>query len=438
MTSCVRDFFDFIKSSPRPYHTAESACRILADNGYAELFEDDEFDIKPGGKYYCRRGDSAVIAFRVPTCKIQGFGITASHGDSPALRLRSSDGWSSDGYFHVAAERYGGMYYSSWLDRPLELCGRAIVREGGEYRLRLFRSGKGMCVIPSVAIHLNSKANKEQTLNPAVDLVPIIDTGDVAVTVRSEIARLLDVPEEQIISTDGVLSIPAEPELIGARENMIVSPRLDDLMCAYTMLAGFVRSGEHESTGTVPVYVLYDGEEIGSSIREGAESDLLPSLLRRIIAAVPGTPDFAQLMNSSMVISADNAHAVHPNHPEFSDKTAASRPNGGVTLKHSARRSYTTDGLSGAIVQEICARAGVPMQHYENRGDLVGGSTLGAIAMSKLPCLFADIGGSQLAMHSAVETAGADDVEYLVRFAEAFYASTIAYHGDVLKIGGQI
>ena len=435
MTPCIKKLFDFIESSPTPYHTAETVCNILRNNGYTEIFEEDEIRLASGGKYYCRRGASAVLAFRVPQKAITGFNVTAAHGDSPALRLRSSDGWPSDGYFHVSAERYGGMLYSSWLDRPLELCGRAILRSGCEYSLRLFRSGRGSCVIPSLAIHLSPKANKEQTLNPAVDLVPIIDVGDAAVTVRSEIARIIGVPEEHILTVDGVLSVPDKPMLIGARENMIMSPRLDDLMCVYTMLAGFVESEVKAADGVAPVYVLYDGEEIGSTIREGAESDILPSLLGRIAEALPGTPELSRLMNSSMVISADNAHAVHPNHPEFSDKTAAPRLNGGVTLKQSARRSYTTDGLSGAIVKEICKMAGVPCQHYENRGDLSGGTTLGAIAMAKFPCLFADIGAAQLAMHSAVETAGADDVGYLIRFAEKFYTTPILYSRNMLKIG---
>lgn len=434
MTLEMHDFFEFIKASPSPYHSAQAAVSMLEREGYVELAESEPFALERGGKYYCRRGDSAIIAFRIPTGRIGGFNITASHGDSPALRLRSSDVYESGGYIHVPVERYGSMLRSSWIDRPLELSGRAIVRDGDAYSRRLFRSNKGICIIPSLAPHLNAKANKDQTIDPAKDLIPVIGCGGTSVSITEIIAECLSLQPCDIVSYDGVLSISADPELVGVCDDMIASPRLDDLMCAYTMLRGFISSADSPADDRVPVYVLCDGEEIGSSIREGAASDFMPSVLARIARSCDGG-DLCRFVDTSMVISADNAHAVHPNHPEYAEMTAAPLLGGGVTLKHSASRSYTTDAVGSAIVSEICKTAGVPIQHYENRGDLPGGSTLGAIAQSGFSCVFADIGASQLAMHSAIETAGAADVTYLSKFAEEYYRTGISVCGNTLKIG---
>lgn len=421
MTSETKSLFEFIESCPDPYHASKTVCERLSGAGYTEITEYG--NTSEIGKYYVRRGN-AVIAFRIPEDPT-GFMITASHSDSPGFRLKPSGDKSSGEYTVLTVERYGGMLHSSWLDRLLELSGRAMVRKEDGICSRLFRSNAPAAVIPSVAIHLNRKANTDFTLDAARDLVPLFGkNGD---SIKEYIAELCGVPTEDVVSFDGVLSCGDKPFTFGKDGKFIASPRLDDLMCAHTMLEGFLAADESTS---VPVYCLYDGEEIGSRIRDGAGSDLLPTVLRMIAG---DEKTYRRMLENSVLISADNAHAVHPNRPELSDSNGV-KLNGGVVVKRSASRSYMTEGDSDALVCEICHRADVPVQHFSNRSDLPGGSTLGAIAVTGLPVMCADIGAPQLAMHSAVETAGEVDAAYMTAFAKEFYSSAVDVTADGIGI----
>lgn len=420
MRSETKSLFDFIESCPDPYHAAETVCDRLLREGYAETAE---YDSPKSGKYFVRRGN-AVAAFRIPNAPT-GYMITASHSDSPAFRLKPSGDKASNDYSVLCVERYGGMLHSSWLDRPLELSGRAMRRTDSGVRSILFRSNVPAAVIPSVAIHLNRKANTEFTLDAARDLVPLF--GNKKDSVKDCIAKLCGASPSEIVSYDGVLSCAERPFTFGSDGQFIASPRLDDLMCASTMLEGFLAA---EESSAVPVYCLYDGEEIGSRLRDGAASDLLSTVLRMIAG---DEKNYRRMLSQSVLVSADNAHAVHPNRPELSDSTDV-RLNGGLVVKRSASRSYMTEGDSDAVVSEICGRVGVPVQHYSNRSDLPGGSTLGAIAVTGLPVMCADIGAPQLAMHSAVETAGERDAAYMTAFAKEFYSSSIDVSGSGITI----
>lgn len=421
MADETKKLFDFIEKCPDPYHTASVVAEILEDAGYIGIHEYSE--APNPGKYYVRRGN-AVVAFRVPRY-LTGFMISASHGDSPAFRLKPSGDRSASVYQVLCTERYGGMLNSSWLDRPLELSGRAMVRTEKGIKPVLFRSGAPAAVIPSVAPHLNRKANTELTLDVARDLVPLF--GDKGDSIKDYIAKLCGVAADETVSFDAVLSCADKPCTFGCDGKFIASPRLDDLMCAYTMLEGFLTA---EESGAVPVYCLYDGEEIGSRLRDGAGADLLPSVLRMIAG---DEKLYRRMLENTVLVSADNAHAVHPNRPELSDSTDV-RLNGGVVVKRSASRSYMTEGDSDALICELCRRAGIPVQHFSNRSDLPGGSTLGAIAVTGLPVMCADIGAPQLAMHSAVETAGAADAAYLTELAKEFYSSAVSVTEEGIEI----
>ena len=412
--------FDFIKASHDPYHASAAVCERLTAAGYTEVREYDTVGV---GKYFVRRGN-AVAAFRTRE-DAAGFMISASHVDSPSFRLKSSGDKAAAGYKVLASERYGGMLNYTWLDRPLILSGRAMVRTEDGVRAVLFESDTPAAMIPSVAPHLNRKANTDFVPDAARDLVPLFGDGDDLV--KDYIAKLCGVSAEDVVSFDGVLTPADEPKLFGARGQFIASPGLDDLMCVYTMLEGFLGA---EESSAVPVFCALDGEEIGSRLRDGAGADFLPTVLRMIAGDEQA---YKRMLTNTVLISADNAHAVHPNRPELSD-SADVKLNGGVVVKRSASHSYMTEADSDAIVCEICRMADVPVQHFSNRSDLPGGSTLGAIAVTGLPVICADIGAAQLAMHSAVETAGAADVGYMTDFAKKFYSSAVEITSDGITI----
>lgn len=421
MNSETKSLFEFIEKCPDPYHASAVICDMLRGEGYTEV---KEYGGVSSGKYFVRRGN-AIAAFRVPESAAKGFMISASHIDSPCFRIKSAGCKIFAEYSVMCCERYGGMLHSSWLDRPLELSGRAVIRTGSGVSMKLFRSETPAALIPSVAIHLNRKANTDFKLDPAKDLVPLFGEKDASVT--DYIAELCGVTPEELVSFDGVISCADKGFAFGCDERFIASPRLDDLMCVKTMLDGFLES---DDSTAVPVYCVYDGEEIGSRLRDGAGSDFLPTVLRMIA----GDEDsYRWMLENTVLLSADNAHAVHPNHPELSDSNAV-RLNGGVTIKRSASRSYMTEGDTDGVVCELCRRANVPVQRFFNRSDLPGGSTLGAIAVTGLPVLCADIGAPQLAMHSAVECAGEADVEHMTLFAKEFYSSSVETTSDGITI----
>lgn len=416
----VNRLFDFIKASPDPYHASQVVCDRLTAAGYTEV---QEYDTVGAGKYFVRRGN-AIAAFR--KCESNaGFMISASHVDSPSFRLKSSGDKASAGYKVLASERYGGMLNYTWFDRPLTLSGRAMVRTADGVRAVLFESDTPAAMIPSVAPHLNRKANTDFVPDATRDLVPLFGDGDDLV--KDYIAKLCGVSADDVVSFDGVLTPADEPKLFGARGQFIASPRLDDLMCVYTMLEGFLAA---DNSAAVPVFCALDGEEIGSRLRDGAGADFLPAVLR-MIAGDENT--YRRMLKDSVLVSADNAHAVHPNRPELSD-SADVKLNGGIVVKRSASHSYMTESDSDAIVCELCRMADVPVQHFSNRSDLPGGSTLGAIAVTGLPVICADIGAPQLAMHSAVETAGSADVRYMTEFAKRFYSSAVKITPDGITI----
>ncbi len=421
MNSEIKSLFEFIEKCPDPYHTSAVICDMLKDDGYTEV---KEYGGVSSGKYFVRRGN-AVAAFRVPESAAKGFMISASHIDSPGFRLKAAGCMNTGDYTVLCSERYGGMLHYSWFDRPLELSGRAVIRTGSGVSMKLFRSETPAAIIPSVAIHLNRKANTEFKPDPARDLVPLF--GEKGASVTEYIAELCGVTTEELVSFDGVLSCADKGFAFGFDEKFIASPRLDDLLCVKTMLDGFL---EAEESSAVPVFCVYDGEEIGSKLRDGAGSDFLPTVLRMIA----GDEDsYRWMLENTVLLSADNGHAVHPNHPELADSHDV-RLNGGVTIKRSASRSYMTEGDTDGIVCELCRRANVPMQRFFNRSDLPGGSTLGAIAVTGLPVLCADIGAPQLAMHSAVEIAGESDVEHMTLFAKEFYSSSVETASDGITI----
>lgn len=400
-----------IARSPTCYHAAATAAELLTAAGYAPLDEGRRWQLRPGGKYYMTRGGSALIAFRVPERAPEGFRLAAAHGDSPCFKLKENAALRDGGYLRLNTEVYGGLRMSSWFDRPLSVAGRLFTEEDGVLRQTLVNIDRDLLVIPSVAIHMNRNANDGMKYQANVDTVPLFSAEDPDAAILSMAAEAAGVRPEDVLGQDLFLYCRGRGTVLGAHGEYILSPKLDDLACAWGCTQGFLASGD---SGSLPVLCIFDNEEVGSATKQGAASTFLRDTLRRISLALGQDEEaFQTTLARSFLVSADNAHAVHPDHPEYADADNCPRMNEGVVIKFNANQRYATDGRSCAVFRAICADAGVPVQVMANRSDLPGGSTLGCIAGTLVPVSTVDIGLPQLAMHAAWETMGAADCGYL-------------------------
>ena len=432
MDNINRELLSFIERSPSAWHAAAEVARELEGAGYTRLYEERDWALAAPGKYYVVRSGSAVVALDLPA-QPDGFLIMAAHDDSPAFRVKSSGEEKTLGlYTRLPVERYGGMICSTWLDRPLSVAGRAAVRENGGVVMKLVDLDRDLLLIPNVAIHMDRTVNEGKNFNPNSDMIPLMGGPELKKSLKALIAESLGAAEEDLLGHELNL-YPRTPGTVwGAEEEFVSAPRLDDLQCAFGCLRGFLQA---ENRQKAKVLCIFDNEEVGSGSRQGADSEFLGDVLRRVWAAL-GRSDAqarAALANSFMV-SADNAHAVHPNHPEYADRGERPVMNGGVVIKTSASLSYTTDGFSAAVFSELCRKAEVPVQRFSNRPDLRGGGTLGHISLAHVSVPTLDIGLAQLAMHSCYETAGAKDTEHLLRAARAFYESGYRVSGESVTL----
>ena len=432
MDNINRELLSFIERSPSAWHAAAEVARELEGAGYTRLYEERDWALAAPGKYYVVRSGSAVVALDLPA-QPDGFLIMAAHDDSPAFRVKSSGEEKTLGlYTRLPVERYGGMICSTWLDRPLSVAGRAAVRENGGVVMKLVDLDRDLLLIPNVAIHMDRTVNEGKNFNPNSDMIPLMGGPELKKSLKALIAESLGAAEEDLLGHELNL-YPRTPGTVwGAEEEFVSAPRLDDLQCAFGCLRGFLQA---ENRQKAKVLCIFDNEEVGSGSRQGADSEFLGDVLRRVWAAL-GRSDAqarAALANSFMV-SADNAHAVHPNHPEYADRGERPVMNGGVVIKTSASLSYTTDGFSAAVFSELCRKAEVPVQRFSNRPDLRGGGTLGHISLAHVSVPTLDIGLAQLAMHSCYETAGAKDTGYLVRAARAFYECGYRVSGERVEL----
>ena len=422
----TRRLLDFLDASPSCYHAVDNLARRLEAEGYERLREVEPWTLRTGGKYYVVRGDSSLAAFRVPGGVPAGFMLAAAHSDSPTYKVREeAEVLSAGNCVRLAVEPYGGMIARSWLDRPLSVAGRLVVRREGGIATQLVNVDRDLLVIPSVAIHLDREVNQGTALKANTDLLPLLGCGTERGRFRALLAEAAGVPEEDILSTELFLYPRAAAVLLGAEGEFVASPRLDDLQCVFGCLEGFLAAKEG---GSVPVLCVFNNEEVGSGTRQGADSTFLTDVLERISTALGR--DWRLMAVNSFLVSADNAHAVHPAHPELSD--GAERPvlNGGVVLKYNAGQKYTTDAVSGAVFREVCRAVDVPVQRYSNRADLPGGSTLGNISSAHLSIPSVDIGLPQLAMHAAYEVAGSRDTALLVRAMAEYFSRSFRYLPD--------
>ena len=414
---------DFISASPTCFHAiANTAARLIAA-GYAPLSEGERWTLRPGDRRFVIRGGSSIIAFRVPQELRGGFMMAAAHSDSPAFKLKEHAELRSSGYIRLHTEKYGGMLMSTWFDRPLSVAGRLFVRQNGCLDEKLVNIDRDLLVIPSVAIHMNRNANDGMKYMANVDTIPLFSSEDPAAAILPMAAEAAGVSPDDVLGSDLFLYCRGRGVTLGAHNEYILSPRLDDLACAWGCLEGFLAA---RNTGSLPVLCIFDNEEVGSETKQGAASAFLRDTLRRIMFALGHDEEaFRTMLARSFLLSADNAHAIHPNHPEYSDGDNCPRMNGGVVIKFNANQRYATDGRSCALFRSICQDAGVPTQVMANRSDLPGGSTLGSIANTLVPVSTVDIGLAQLAMHSAWETMGAEDCAYLTAAARQTFETIL-------------
>lgn len=412
--------FDYIAASPTAYHAVAHTAAILRAKGYTELCEASAWELAPGGCYFVTRNGSSLIAFRMPEGDFSGFMMTAAHGDSPCFKIKENGTLADPHYVRLSTEKYGGMLFAPWMDRPLSVAGRVTVRTENGLAVKTVDLAKPVAIIPNVAIHMNRAANDGMKYNPAVDMLPLVST-DKDTSLMAQVAEAAGVDPLDIVTTDLFVYNPDRGVEWG---DLISAPRLDDLQCAFASLIAFT---EADKADNLPVYCLFDNEEVGSETKQGAASTFLFDVLTRI---VPDSLTYRRKIASSFLVSCDNAHAVHPNHPEYSDKNHSVYMNGGVVIKYNANQRYTTDAVSSGIFRLICEKANVPVQEYANRADMPGGSTLGNIANTQVSLNTVDIGLAQLAMHSAFETAGARDTAHMVNALKQFFETSLAMERD--------
>lgn len=424
-----KKLFDFIAASPTAFHSTANAADMLRKAGYTELCESEEWDLEAQRGYFTTRNGSSLIAFRMPSGDFCGYMMTAAHGDSPAFKIKENSDLNEKDYVRLSTEKYGGMLCSSWMDRPLSVAGRVTLRTPDGIEIRNVDLGEPVAIIPNLAIHMNRNANDGASFNAATDMLPLFALGDgKTAPLRTRIADALGVNVSDILTTDlFVYNTQQGVEWNG----MISAPRLDDLQCAFASLYAFIESEKNAESGSLPVYCLFDNEEVGSQTKQGAASTFLADVLERISASAGlSHSEHRRRIANSFLVSCDNAHAQHPNHAALSDRNHSVYMNRGIVIKYNASQRYTSDAVSAALFRIVCDAAGVPTQYYANRADMPGGSTLGNIANTQVSLNTVDVGLAQLAMHSSFETAGALDTGYLADALCKFFGMKLCADGN--------
>ena len=414
-----RDLIHFIAKSPSTFHAVRGIKAALLYAGFTEIREEDTWQIEKGGKYVVTRNGSALMAFTVPQEGAEAFHITASHCDSPTFKIKEDPEIADGPYVKLNVEGYGGMIMSTWLDRPLSVAGRLLVTENGHLAEKLVAIDGTMLVIPSVAIHMDRSVNQHKEWKVQKDMLPLYGMTGAKTPFMDVIAAAAKVKAEDILAHDLILYSRVPGTIWGEESEFISSPKLDDLQCAFACFRGFTQ-GQKEKY--ISVYALFDNEEVGSATSQGAGSTFLANTLERLARSLGYSYDETMAMIArSFMISADNAHSVHPNHPEYADPVNRPVINGGIVIKYSAAQKYATNAFSAAYFKKLCKDHDIPTQTFTNHSDNPGGSTLGNISNTVIAMPTVDIGLPQLAMHSSYETAGVKDTAYLVDAVTKFY-----------------
>ena len=423
------ELIDFLYDSPSACHGVKATQRILNENGFIEIKEEDKWDLKSNGKYYVIKNDSALIAFEIGSEDIEqvGFRLIGAHTDVPGFRIKPNPQMITEGrYVKLNTEVYGGPILHTWYDRPLSIAGKVALK--GKYPLkpeiRLININKPLLIIPSLAIHMNREVNEGYKINRQVDTLPLLglindklEKEDYLINI---LAQELKVNKEDILNFELGLYEYEKGSLIGMNEELISSGRFDDLWMVFAGVKALVNSKENKST---KVMICIDNEEIGSLTAEGANSTLLNNILKRItIGLGKDREGYYRALSKSIMISADLAHAVHPNLGDKHDPTNRPVLEGGPVLKIAASGSYSTDSFNGAVFAGICDSAGVPFQKFVNRSDVRGGTTIGPVTAANLTIPVIDMGAPVIGMHSIRELASVKDNYYTIKAFTEFFS----------------
>lgn len=424
----ANELLDFIYQSPTAFHAVESIKRLLVGQGFKELLEEEKWHLQKGRKYYVTKNNSCIAAFVVGNgCpSSHGFKIVGAHTDSPTFRIKPiPEILAEEKYVKLNTEVYGGPILSTWFDRPLALAGRVVIK-GQELLnpvMKLVNINRPLLIIPNLAIHMNRDVNKGFDINRQKDTLPLLGMVSEKLEKNQYLLKLLadelSVNIEDILDFDLYLYEYEKGCIIGLNNEFISSGRLDDLQMVHAGLKALIDAPAGDATN---VLICYDNEEVGSKTKQGADSENLPHILERIVLAMgKGREEYLMSLAKSFMISCDSAHAVHPNSGEKADLTNRPVMNAGPTIKFAANQSYTSDSVSAAVYEQVCQKAGVPVQKFVNRSDMSGGSTIGPISSSHLDIKSVDMGTPILAMHSIRELGGVLDHYYTEKSFEEFY-----------------
>lgn len=420
-----------LSTSYSTFHVVENIKKELIHAGFISLEEKENYHLELGKNYFVTRNDTSIIAFKLPeTLTDLHMQISATHNDSPTFKIKPNPIKKSFNLIQLNTEPYGGGIYNTWFDKPLSFAGRVYIKKENKILSRLVNVDEDLLLIPNVCIHMNRTINSGYNYNPAIDTLPILGEYEDDFDFNDYLLKQCH-EEGKVLSYDLTLYNRQKPTFLGLRKEFLSSPREDNLTATYSALLGFLDSDPK----AIAVYASFDNEEVGSLTKQGANSTFLEDNLKRIILCLDGKEDdFQKAMAESMMISIDNAHANHPNHPELSDKTTDVEMNKGIVIKYNANQSYTSDALSSSVVKSLCEENGIPYQEYTNRSDLRGGSTLGNLSESQVSITTVDIGIAQLAMHSSYEILGIKDLQYMKDFTEKFFSSSILFTGSDVTI----
>ena len=419
----LQNLMSFLAAAPSPFHAVAQQCARLEAAGFRRLTEAQPWKLEAGKGYYITRNDSALIAFRLPEHGARSFMMTASHSDSPVLKIKDVPELPAvNGLKRLNVEVYGGALLAPWFDRPLGVAGRVVVRTERGVETCLVDLGPDLALIPSLAIHMDRKANSGHEIKPQTELAPVY-AQEGAPDLLTLAAGKAGAARPDILAHDLVLYNAEPPRIWGAEGEFLSAGKLDDLACAHASLEGLLAAGAGSS---IPVHIVYDNEEIGSSTLQGACGSFLRDSLRRIAEALCWTEqEYLAALAESFLLSADNAHAAHPNYIAYADPVTRPRMGGGVVLKFSGAQRYATDAVSAAIVRRAAELAGIPVQPFVNHADHPGGTTLGNLSVRQVAVRTADVGIAQLAMHAPYETCGCADVAHLAALCRTLYSASL-------------
>lgn len=423
----------FLNESHNEYLAANDIRNILSKSGFKEIKENETWNLKENSRYFFLRNGNSLVAFITPYRLNKSdfyYKIISSHLDSPALKLKENPAVCTNFYEKWKVEVYGGLINSTYVDRPLGLAGRLIVKTKNGLETRIVDTKKAVAIIPNVAIHQNRNINNGFIYNPQVDLLPLAGAGEKAHYFDEIISSFLK-DDEELVSYDLYLYNFDKAQYVGFNDDLICGQKEDDLSSAFLSLKALIDSEANYNESGIKVAAFFNNEETGSLSFSGADSDLLKSTLRRIALSFNVKEDeYLTAIKKSFVLSADNGHAIHPNHPEMSDDKNLCLLNKGILLKFNSNMAYTSDAFTSAFVKTLCKENNVPYQVFFNRSDVRGGSTLGNISISQESILTADIGMPQLAMHSSFETIGSEDTKHMFDLMSCFYKTVFKIDND--------